>query len=48
MKTQVSVENFVCNIIGDELLLKGQMNQKIDIFSFIALPSPNTKKNHPK
>ena len=27
---------------------KGQMNQKIDIFSFIALPSPNTKKNHPK
>ena len=28
--------------------LKGQMNQKIDIFSFVALPSPNTKKNHPK
>ena len=27
---------------------KGQMNQKIDIFSFVALPSPNTKKNHPK
>ena len=24
------------------------MNQKIDIFSFVALPSPNTKKNHPK
>ena len=24
------------------------MNQKIEIFSFIALPSPNTKKNHPK
>ena len=24
------------------------MNQKIDIFSFAALPSPNTKKNHPK
>ena len=28
--------------------VKGQMNQKIDIFSFVALPSPNTKKNHPK
>ena len=28
--------------------LKGQMNQKIDIFSFGALSSPNTKKNHPK
>ena len=27
---------------------KGQMNQKIEIFSFVALPSPNTKKNHPK
>ena len=26
----------------------GQMNQKIEIFSFVALPSPNTKKNHPK
>ena len=25
---------------------KGQMNQKINIFSFVALPSPNTKKNH--
>ena len=24
------------------------MNQKIDIFSFVALPSWNTKKNHPK
>ena len=29
-------------------LVKGQMNQKIEIFSFVALPSPNTKKNHPK
>ena len=29
-------------------LIKGQMNQKIDIFSFVALPSSNTKKNHPK
>ena len=28
--------------------IKGQMNQKIDIFSFVALPSPNTKKNHAK
>ena len=28
--------------------LKGQMNQKIEIFSFVALPSPNTKKSHPK
>ena len=24
------------------------MNQKIGIFSFVALTSPNTKKNHPK
>ena len=24
------------------------MNQKIDMFSFVALPSPNPKKNHPK
>ena len=24
------------------------MNQKIDIFSFVALPSPNAKKDHPK
>ena len=24
------------------------MNQKIDIFSFVTLPSPNAKKNHPK
>ena len=30
------------------LTIKGQMNQKIDIFSFVAFPSPNTKKNHPK
>ena len=30
------------------LFLKGQMNQKIEIFSFVPLPSPNTKKNHPK
>ena len=29
-------------------VIKGQMNQKIDIFSFVALTSPNTKKNHPK
>ena len=28
--------------------LKGQMNQKIGIFSFVAFPSPDTKKNHPK
>ena len=27
---------------------KGQINQKIDIFSFVAFPSPNTEKNHPK
>ena len=27
---------------------KGQMNPKMDMFSFVALPSPNTKKNHPK
>ena len=31
-----------------EVFFKGQMNQKIEIFSFVALPSPNTKKNHPK
>ena len=24
------------------------MNQKIEIFSSVALPSPNTKKNYPK
>ena len=24
------------------------MNQKIEIFSFVALPSPNTKKYHTK
>ena len=27
---------------------KSQINQNIEIFSFVALPSPNTKKNHPK
>ena len=32
----------------EKTTFKGQMNQKIDIFSFVALPSPNTKKNHPK
>ena len=36
---------YVLAVIHD---VKGQMNQKIDIFSFVALPSPNTKKNHPK
>ena len=30
------------------IVLKGQMNQKIAIFSFVALPSPNAKKNHPE
>ena len=29
-------------------LFKSQMNQKIEIFSFATLPSPNTKKKHPK
>ena len=52
------VQNYACRIVAglrkydhvSEALksLKGQMNQKIDIFSFVALPSPNTKKNHPK
>ena len=28
--------------------LKGQTNQKIEIFSFVTLPSPNTKEKHPK
>ena len=28
-----------------ETSIKGQMNQKIEIFSFVALPAPNTKKN---
>ena len=28
--------------------LQGLINQKIDIFSFVALPSLNTKKKHPK
>ena len=36
---------YVLAVIHD---VKGQVNQKIDIFSFVALPSPNTKKNHPK
>ena len=27
---------------------KGQMNKKIDIFSFVVLPLPNTKRNQPK
>ena len=31
-----------------QMQVKGQMNQKNDIFSFVPLPSPNTKKNHPK
>ena len=36
---------YVLAVIHD---VKGQVNQKIDIFSFVALPSPNTKKNHAK
>ena len=28
--------------------IKGQMNQKIEIFSFVVLSSPNAKKKHPK
>ena len=35
-------------IRGIDKYFKGQMNQKIDIFSFVALRSPNTKKNHRK
>ena len=31
-----------------EVFFKGQMNQKIEIFSFVALPSPNTKQKHHK
>ena len=27
---------------------KGQVYHKIEIFSFVDLPLPNTKKNHPK
>ena len=38
----------ILEIFGTSVSLKGQMNQKIEIFSFVALPSPNTKKNHPK
>ena len=34
--------------IKESVQFKGQMNQKIEIFSFVALPSPNTKKKHPK
>ena len=28
--------------------IKGQMKERIEIFSFATLPSPNTKKKHPK
>jgi len=31
-----------------EQSFKGQINQKIDILSFVALPSPNAKMNYPK
>ena len=50
-KTAVSVYRTLRTCFGKHkkgLVLKGQMNQKNDIFSFVALPSPNTKKNHPK
>ena len=39
---------FTIGKTGVQPTLKGQMNQKIDIFSFVALPLPTTKKNHPK
>ena len=31
----------------EKSFIKGQMNQKTEIFSFVALPSLNTKKKHP-
>ena len=40
--------HFNGTVLSFIILLKGQMNEKIDIFSFVALPSPNTKKKHPK
>ena len=46
IRVQIS-GGFSCNEFHF-LLLKGQMNQKIEIFSFVALPSADTKKNHPK
>ena len=53
MKPPLSIYSWQINSLTNEYILtelfvKGQMNQKIEIFSFIALPSPNTKKNHPK
>ena len=44
---QMPSGDILTSIDSDQVLIKGQMNQKIDIFSFVALLSPNTKKNHP-
>ena len=40
--------NGVVSMILGTTCLKGHMNQKIEIFCFVTLPSPNTKKKHPK
>ena len=40
--------DLVFDLRQKEFWVKGQMNQKIEVFSFVTLPSPNTKKNHPK
>ena len=47
-KTTACPHSIVFLHSAPDIPLKGQINQKIDIFSFVALPSPNTKKNHPK
>ena len=47
MKTMTE-KNAGTRVCSMRIEFKGQMNQKIDIFSFVALPSLNTKKNHPK
>ena len=46
--TQLTAAKAVPESFKNKYVLKGQMNQKIEIFSFVALPSPNTKENHPK
>ena len=48
IKFEKHIESICRKVSQQVVVLKGQMNQKIDIFFFVALPSPNTKKNHPK
>ena len=48
IKFEKHIESICRKVSQQVVVLKGQMNQNIDIFFFVALPSPNTKKNHPK